>query len=112
MTRVRFEHPMASPTRSARAGQVLDLPPEEAARRVEARQCVYTDDAPSIPDETAEAAKPAGPEADKPLEKRTVDQLKVFAAEQEIDLGDASKKAEILDRITTELARREAENDD
>ncbi|NEB00620.1 hypothetical protein [Streptomyces sp. SID13726] len=51
-------------------------------------------------------------EADKPLEKRTVEQLKAFAAEQQIDLGDASKKAEILDAITTELARREAESGD
>lgn len=51
-------------------------------------------------------------EDDKPLEKRTVDQLKAYAAEQEIDLGDASKKAEILDKITTELARREAESGD
>lgn len=57
-------------------------------------------------------ADPAEPEADKPLEKRTVEQLKAYAAAQEIDLGDAGKKAEILDAITTELARREAENGD
>ncbi|GGN47803.1 hypothetical protein GCM10011578_101590 [Streptomyces fuscichromogenes] len=57
-------------------------------------------------------AEAADPEADKPLEKRTVDQLKAYAAEHGIDLGDAGKKAEILDRITTELARREAESGD
>ncbi|WP_406262562.1 hypothetical protein OIA45_39740 [Streptomyces chartreusis] len=55
---------------------------------------------------------PADPEADKPLEKYTVEQLKAFAAEHKIDLGDAAKKAELLDAITTELARREAEADD
>lgn len=60
----------------------------------------------------ADPAKSAEPEADTPLDKMKVDELKAYAAEQEIDLGDASKKAEILDRITTELARREAESGD
>jgi hypothetical protein len=59
------------------------------------------------------AAEPGGDgDTDKPLDKRTVEQLKDYAAEQNIDLGDAGKKAEILDRITTELARREAETED
>lgn len=48
----------------------------------------------------------------KPLERRNVAELRQFAGEHDIDLGDAVKKAELLDRITTELARRETENDD
>lgn len=58
------------------------------------------------------AADPGEPEAGAVLEKLKVDELKAYAVDRGIDLGDASKKAEILDAITTELARREAESDD
>ena len=37
--------------------------------------------------------------ADKPLNKRTVDELKAYAAENSIDLGDATKRDEILAAI-------------
>lgn len=36
---------------------------------------------------------------DQPLDKLTVDQLKALAAERKIDLGDASKKADIIAAI-------------
>ena len=52
---------------------------------------------------------PAGGAATEALEKLTVDQLKELADEQDIDLGPATKKAEILEVIGAELARREAE---
>lgn len=37
------------------------------------------------------------------LEAMTVDQLKAFAAEHEYTLGDAAKKAEILEAITSQI---------
>lgn len=59
--------------------------------------------------QTAPAAAAAAEDGDgKPLEKRTVEELKAYADEQDIDLGPAAKKAEILDVITAELAKREA----
>lgn len=45
-----------------------------------------------------------------PLEKLKVEELKAFAAENEIDLGQAAKKAEILAVITAALDS--TENDD
>lgn len=39
------------------------------------------------------------PKAEKPLEKRTVDELRQYAADKQIDLGDATKKDEILASI-------------
>lgn len=39
------------------------------------------------------------PAAEKPLEKRTVDELRKYAADNQIDLGEASKKDEILAAI-------------
>lgn len=112
MTRVRFNTPLASPTRSARAGQIVDLPAEEAEQRVKARQCVYVD-TPPVPGGTTEgdSPEPDAPQDDVVLEKLTVEQLKAYAAEQEISLDGAGKKAEILDRITTVLAEREADED-
>ncbi|WP_339246885.1 hypothetical protein NST58_06640 [Paenibacillus sp. FSL R10-2796] len=38
-------------------------------------------------------------EVDKPLEKMKVDELKAYAFEHAIDLGDASKKEEVLAAI-------------
>jgi hypothetical protein len=81
------------------------LSPELAAQFVDGGYAVPGDD------ETV-APPAAEQDGDKPLEKRTVEQLRAYAAAKEIDLGDASKKAEILDAITTELERREAEADD
>lgn len=67
-------------------------------------------------DEDPAAAAPPEPAddgpGDKPIEKYTVAELTAYAAEHRIDLGDAGKKAELLDAIVTELARREADEDD
>ncbi|MFJ4687060.1 hypothetical protein [Streptomyces sp. NPDC088789] len=63
--------------------------------------------------ETATAADPGTAEADEiPTERWKLDQLRQYAAGHGIELGDATKKAEILDRILAELARREAEADE
>ncbi|MGI5443819.1 SAP domain-containing protein [Streptomyces shenzhenensis] len=117
MTRVRFQRRMASPTHTARPGDVLDIPAGEAAQRVKAGQCTYVD-APAAP---GPAAEDGGQEPKEPMEpgaagsgldKLTVDQLKAFAAEQDIDLDGTARKAEILDRIITVLAEREAGDGD
>ena len=105
MRRVTMNTLYAGPDRSVQAGQSADFDDAEAAALVAAGYAVYEGDTLPRPE--------AGQEPDdKPLEKRTVEQLKAYADEQKIDLGDASKKAEILDKITSELARREAESGD
>lgn len=105
MRRITMKTLYAGPDRSVQAGQSADFDDTEAAALVAAGYAVYEGDTRPRPE--------AGPEPDdKPLEKRTVDQLKAYAAEHGIDLGDAGKKAEILDRIVTELQRRETEDDD
>lgn len=48
-----------------------------------------------------EAAEKAAVE-EKPLDKMTVDELKQYAADNGIDLGDATKKADILAAIKSE----------
>ena len=39
------------------------------------------------------------PKAEKPLEKRTVDELRQYAADNNVDLGEATKKEDILAAI-------------
>ncbi|MEV6544399.1 hypothetical protein [Streptomyces sp. NPDC051665] len=112
--RITMKTLSAHPDGTLENGQTYEVPQQCS----EERAVELLDGGYAVPaDEDLAAADPgtrAEPDSnsDKPLEKRTVDQLKAYAAEQEIDLGDASKKAEILDTITTELARREAEKDD
>jgi len=110
--RITMKALSAHPDGTLENGQTYEVPgqcsEERAQELLDGGYAVPADEDPS----SADAAKPAEPVDDKPLEKRTVDQLKAYADEQDIDLGDASKKAEILDAITTELARREAENGD
>ncbi|WP_432135868.1 hypothetical protein [Streptomyces sp. bgisy154] len=115
--RVEFLRPIANPTLNARVGQVVDLPDDQALQRIRAGHAVAVDQPRArLRDRLPGRRKQAGPKdstpADKPLEERTVDQLKAYAAEHDIDLGDATKKAQILDAITSELARREADADD
>ncbi|MGW1035011.1 hypothetical protein ACWD4Z_22845 [Streptomyces antibioticus] len=101
MRRVTMKTLYAGPTRSVPAGATAEFEDAEAEALVTGGYGVYEGDTRPIPES-----------ADKPLDKQTVEQLKAFAAEHQIDLGDAAKKAHILDAITTELARREAEADD
>lgn len=110
--RITMKALSAHPDGTLENGQTYEVPgqcgEERAQELLDGGYAVLADEDPSA----ADPAKPAEPEADKPLEKRNIDELRAYAAEQDIDLGDAKKKAEILDAITTELARREAENGD
>lgn len=53
---------------------------------------------------TPAAADPAA--ADKPLDRMTVEQLKALADTEDIDLGPAAKKAELIEVITAERGKR------
>lgn len=105
MRRVTMKTLYAGPDRSVPAGATAAFDDAEAEALVRGGYGVYEGDSRPKPVSSAEPA-------DKPLDKQTVEQLKAYAAQHDIDLGDAGKKAEILDRITTELERREAEADD
>lgn len=59
----------------------------------------------ATPTGTAQAGDPAG-KADVPSEKWTGEQLAVFAAEHKIDISSAGKKAEAVEILTAELAKR------
>ncbi|BBI32037.1 hypothetical protein [Cohnella abietis] len=48
------------------------------------------------------------PATDKPLDKQTLPELKDYAALHEIDIGEASKKEDILSVIQLEISKREA----
>lgn len=112
--RITMKTLSAHPEGTLENGQTYEVPgqcsEERAAELLDGGYAVLAEEdlAAAGPGARAEADT----DTDKLLEKRTVEQLKAYAAGQEIDLGDASKKAEILDKITTELARREAENGD
>lgn len=110
--RITMKSLSAHPDGTLENGQTYEVPgqcsTERAQELLDGGYAVLADEDPATADRT-ETDEPAG---DKPLERYKVDELKAFAAEQDIDLGDAGKKAEILDKITAELARREAENGD
>lgn len=111
--RITMKTLSAHPDGTLEIGKTYEVPGQCSQQRadelLEGRYAVLAEEDPA----TAEpAAAGDGDGDDKPLEKRTVEQLKAYAAEHDIDLGDASKKAEILDKITSELARREAESGD
>ncbi|MEJ9219550.1 Rho termination factor N-terminal domain-containing protein [Paenibacillus glucanolyticus] len=50
-------------------------------------------------DNTNKGQDPNSPQAPKKIEDMTVPELKDFAEEMEIDLGDATKKDDIIQRI-------------
>lgn len=112
--RITMKTLSAHPDGTLEIGKTYDVPAqcsrERADELLDGGYAVLEDADPATADPAA--AEPDTGDETKPLEKRTVEQLKAFAAEEDIDLGDASKKAEILDKITAELARREAESDD
>jgi len=117
--RVQMLRLMANPEHgTAPAGAIIDLPAEEAHRRIAAGDCKplegdtratprVVDRTPAVPPSTplAPAALPVQT-PDVPVEKMTADQLKAYAAEQEIDLGDATRKDEIRVAVLAELERR------
>ncbi|ONH35722.1 hypothetical protein [Protofrankia sp. BMG5.30] len=97
--KVRFLRRVANPVFSAQPGDVRDLPEQDAAKRIAAGDCVAVDQPkPRLRDRLRrqpELAAPPAP-ADKPLDRLTVDELREYADEHDIDLGEASKKADII----------------
>ncbi|PJN31310.1 hypothetical protein CG717_16210 [Streptomyces sp. CB02613] len=112
--RVQMLRLMANPKYgTVQAGEAVDLPADEARRRIAAGDCKPLDSEPR-----RRAAPPAAPDdggaGGEPVavEKMTVDQLKAYAAEQDIDLGDATKKDDIRALVVAELERRRDADDD
>lgn len=109
--RVQMLRLMANPEHgTVPAGEVIDLPAAEARKRIAAGDCKpLGNESPRHAPAPAPPAGPAGPggQGDEvPVEKMTVDQLKAYAAEQDIDLGDATKKDDIRVAVLAELERR------
>ncbi|MEU6952075.1 hypothetical protein [Streptomyces sp. NPDC045714] len=107
--RVQMLRLMANPEHgTVQAGQEIDLPAAEARKRIAAGDCKPLET--ESPRRTA-PAPPADPGApgqgeEVPVEKMTVDQLKTYAAEQDIDLGDATRKEDIRAVVLAEIERR------
>ncbi|MFJ2002175.1 hypothetical protein [Streptomyces chartreusis] len=95
MRRVTLKTLYASPTRSVPAGSTAEFEEAEAEALVAAGYGVYEGDTRPMPQA----------QEDRPSEKWTVDRLKSWAAEQEIDLGAATKKADILAAIEAAQAQ-------
>ena len=108
--RVEFTRGVASPTLSARPGQIRDLSEAEALKRIEAGHAVAVDQPRTrLRDRLPGRRKPEQktvPE-DRPLEKLTVDQLRAYAEEQDISLPEKAKKDELLAVIAAALEERE-----
>jgi len=72
---------------------------QDGKATVNERQAAKLRELPAEYGVTVDGAAPAVADAEKPLEKRTVPELKAYAAEHEIDLGAATKKPDILAAI-------------
>ncbi|MFE4691746.1 hypothetical protein ACFRH6_17005 [Streptomyces sp. NPDC056749] len=110
--RVQMLRLMANPDHgTVQAGTVLDLPAAEARKRIAAGDCKPLDS--DTPRRTSPAPAPPADAPDVPVEAMTVDQLRAYAAEQSIDLGDAKKKEDIRALVVAELeARRDSDDED
>ncbi|WP_433406873.1 hypothetical protein [Streptomyces sp. CA-146814] len=121
--RVQMLRLMANPEYgTAPAGAIIDLPTKEAHRRIAAGDCKPLEDStrptratPRVLDRTpgtppATPITPATPPPvqtpDVPVEKMTTEQLRAYAAKEEIDLGSATRKDEIRTVVLAELERR------
>ncbi|MFD4320114.1 hypothetical protein [Streptomyces sp. NPDC058548] len=101
-------------------GAILDMDDDDAERRIAAGDCrpldppkkktggrpAKTTTAPPAP-----PAPPGGVGQDVAVEKMTVEQLRAFAAEHDIDLGDATLKDDIRTAVASELERRRDEDE-
>ncbi|WP_432063352.1 hypothetical protein [Streptomyces sp. S1] len=101
-------------------GAIVDMDPADAERRIAAGDCRPLDAPKKKAGRPAKAAAkettppppgdPGGaPEV--PVEEMTVEQLKAYAGEQEIDLGGATRKDEIRAVVAAELERRRDADD-
>ncbi|MEU9199416.1 hypothetical protein [Streptomyces sp. NPDC048332] len=109
--RVQMLRLMANPDHgTVPAGAVIDLPAKEARKRIAAGDCKPVDvdsDAPRRTTPAPDNTPPAPADTpDVPVEAMTVEQLKAYADEQAIDLGDAKKKDDIRALVVAELERR------
>ncbi|MGW1127461.1 hypothetical protein [Streptomyces sp. NPDC002526] len=96
------------------AGAVIDLPAAEARKRIAAGDCKPLEDerrTTRAPNEPATPKESATTEA-LPVEKMTVEQLRAYAAAEDIDLGNATLKADVLGIVVGELERRRDADDD
>ncbi|MEU3600886.1 hypothetical protein ABZ714_19505 [Streptomyces sp. NPDC006798] len=111
--RVEMLRLMCSPVHgNHQPGAVIDLPPAEARKRIASGDCRPADGPPSPPRRPAPADTAPGPDGDGPaVEKMTADQLKAFADAEGIDLGDATKKADVLAAVVAEMEHRRDSDD-
>ncbi|GAA2790040.1 DUF7302 family protein [Streptomyces showdoensis] len=93
-------------------GAIVDMDDADAERRIAAGDCRPVD--PPKAKKPTRRAGPAEPPADPetPIERMSVEQLKTYAAEHDIDLGDAAKKADILAAVVAEVERRRDQADE
>ena len=102
--RITMKTLSASPEGTLHIGQTYDVPGqvsrERARELLDGGYAVREDEDPATIERTEEAA-------DKPLEKRTVEQLKAYADEHDISIPEDGKKADILKAIVEALAQRQ-----
>ncbi|MBB4987490.1 hypothetical protein [Streptomyces nymphaeiformis] len=114
--RVEMLRLMANPTYGNQPeGAIVDMDPADAERRIAAGYCRPLDEPRKNGGRAAKtaAAPPGGGQGeDTPVEKMTVEQLRSYAAEHDITLGDAVKKDDIRAAVVAELERRRDEDED
>ncbi|MDR9857805.1 hypothetical protein RJP21_29880 [Paenibacillus sp. VCA1] len=76
---------------------------QEAYAKIQKFVDVVKEDSDSSKDNPNNGQESGGQQEPKKIEDMTVQELKEFAGEMEIDLGDATKKDEILSRIQAAL---------
>lgn len=86
------------------ANQKFDISQEDY-KKIQKFVDVVAEDSPSDPpqDNSNKGQDPNGQQGPKKIEDMTVPELKDFAEEMEIDLGDATKKDDIIQRIQKAL---------
>jgi len=99
--RITMKTLSASPEGTLHPGRVYAVPRDVARERamdlLDGGYAVRTDDDPATRT-PAPATEDDGPQ-DKPLAKQSLAELQAYAAENDIDLGDAVKKADVLAAI-------------
>lgn len=105
----------ASPQGALEAGRTYEVPPARAQALLDAGAAVAVDQPRrTVRERLAGRKKPAEqrePAQDKPLDKHTIEQLRELAAERGIDLGEATKKAQIIQVIQEADAEDDGDDD-
>ncbi len=96
-------------------GSIVDMDDDDAERRIAAGECRPLEEPRKKrggrPAKTATPPPPAPIDGPVAVEDMTVDQLKIYAADHDIDLGDARLKDEIRATVAAELERRRDEDE-